>query len=272
MTDFQHLRVAGRCFINLEVPARNPWSNSTKHHNKPGFCVFMSKVAAVGMTMGPCLSSIWPSAWGLPNFSCIQLLPGRHTLYLEDVDRCRCRGDSRDDTFDSRHPSSHADPNAFDLCLGIFWPMGIASWLEDGGCPVVCCASCSSFFLNLFWWRLCSRVVPWRNYHSAEILVVQRSNLLSWNIQTWNTYDLHIFIWLCVTLFHTTMMMFSVHFANFSSSQEWSADHLVRGSSQSRRGLVAGQWCVGKKSGHARQLWFGQQSQFNKSTKDLNLA
>lgn len=136
----------------------------------------------------PCLSYCLPSAWGLPNLSCIQLLPGWHAVYLEDVDRCRCRGDSRDDSFDSCHTSSHADPNAFDLCLGIFWPMGIASWLQDGGCPVFC-ASCSSLFLTLFWWRLCSRAVPWRNYHSVQILAVARSNLLSWNIQTWHTYD-----------------------------------------------------------------------------------
>ena len=60
----------------------------------------------------------------------------------------------------------------------------------------------------------------------------------------------------------STLAWWRVHFANFSS-QERSADHLVRRSSQSRRGLVTGQWCVGKKSGHARQLWFSLDNKVN---------
>lgn len=60
------------------------------------------------------------------------------------------------------------------------------------------------FYSSLFWWRLCSRIVPWRHFHSIQILVVARSNLSSWSIQTWHTYDWYVFRYtlFVVTLFH----------------------------------------------------------------------
>ena len=225
----------------------------------------------------PCLSYIWPSAWGLPNLSCIQLLPGRHAVYLEDVDRCRCRGDSRDDSFDSRHTSSHADPNAFDLCLGIFWPMGIASWLQDGGCT--CFTRVTPVLLKFVWWRLCSRVVPWRNYHSVQILLVARSNLSSWSMQTWHTYDWHWYVFrytlFVVTLFHPSSYddisecILPIFRHRNGLQITWSEGLARVGVDWS---LVSDVW--GKE--WTRQtvvVFFGQQSQFKKSTKDhLNLA
>ena len=113
------------------------------------------------------------------------------------------------------HPTQILMPLIF--ALGFFGLWVLLLDLKTVDAPFFC-ASCSSLFSNLFWWRLCSRVVPWRNYHSVQILAVARSNLLSWNIQTWHTYDwnyldIRCSWWHCSTL--VAMMTFQSAFCQF---------------------------------------------------------
>ena len=164
----QHLRVAGRCFINLEVPVffvlvfggvwcfyvkGGRWHDHVCHivHRSPE--VFLILAAFNFYLDGTRYTwKMWTDVVAVVILATIHLI--RAIL----------------------HPTQILMPLIFALGFFGLWVLLLDFKTVDA--TFFFCASCSSLFSNLFWWRLCSRVVPWRNYHSGQILLVARKQLV----------------------------------------------------------------------------------------------